>query len=75
MAGTLIALRDPRAAGHEVLWRATTSPDWEQAHAVEEGTRATLAPSRDNVFFAVRAVDKDGYRSLPVIPSLAFDAR
>lgn len=57
-----------RAASYEVLWRATTSPDWEHAQLVEKETRATLAPSKDNVIFAVRAVDKDGHKSLPVIP-------
>lgn len=57
-----------RAAGYEVLWRATTSPEWEHAEAVGNLTRTTLPRSKDNVIFAVRAVDKDGHRSLPVVP-------
>lgn len=53
---------------YEVLWRATTSPEWEQAQAVGSVTRATLPISKDNVIFAVRAVDAEGHRSLPVVP-------
>jgi hypothetical protein len=55
-------------ASYEVLWRATTSPDWEHARAVENGTRATLPVSKDNVIFAVRALDNQGHRSLAVTP-------
>jgi hypothetical protein len=55
-------------AEYEVLWRATTSAEWEHAQAVGSGTRATLKLSKDNVIFAVRAVDRAGHRSLPVVP-------
>ena len=56
------------AAEYEVLWRATTSPEWEHAQKVGSATRATLKLSKDNVIFAVRAVDRAGHRSLPVVP-------
>jgi Zn-dependent M28 family amino/carboxypeptidase len=56
------------AAGYEVVWRATSAPDWEHAQTVASGTRATLDLSKDNVIFAVRAVDAAGHRSLPVVP-------
>jgi Zn-dependent M28 family amino/carboxypeptidase len=56
------------ASGYEVLWRATSSPEWEQAKSAGNATRATLPYSKDNVIFAVRAVDKEGHRSLPVVP-------
>ena len=56
-------------AEYEVLWRATTSPDWEHAQGVGSATRATLKISKDNVIFAVRAVDRAGHRSLPVVPT------
>ena len=56
------------AASYEILWRATTSPEWEHAEKVANGTRATLKLSKDNVIFAVRAVDAQGHRSLPVVP-------
>ena len=58
-----------RATGYEVLWRATSSPDWEHAEAARNVTHITLKISKDNVIFAVRAVDDQGHRSLPVVPS------
>jgi Peptidase family M28 len=58
----------PGASGYEVLWRATSAPQWEQAKAVGDVTHATLPQSKDNVIFAVRAVDAEGHRSLPVVP-------
>jgi hypothetical protein len=57
-----------RVASYEVLWRATTSPEWEHVRAVGNVTRATLPMSKDNLIFAVRAVDNQGHRSLAVTP-------
>jgi Peptidase family M28 len=57
-----------RVANYELLWRATTSPEWEQVRAVGNVTRTTLPTSKDNVIFAVRAVDNQGHRSLAVTP-------
>ena len=59
---------DGRAAGYEVLWRATAAPDWEHAQSVE-GTRVTVPVSKDNVIFAVQTVDQDGHRSEPIVPA------
>jgi hypothetical protein len=56
------------ATAYEVLWRATTSPEWEHAEKVGNVNRATLKLSKDNVIFSVRAVDAQGHRSLPVVP-------
>ena len=56
------------ATGYEVLWRGTSSPEWEHAQKFGNVTRATLKLSKDNVIFAVRAVDAAGHRSLPVVP-------
>jgi Peptidase family M28 len=56
------------ATGYEVLWRDTGAPDWQHAQAVGNVTRATLPLSKDNVVFAVRAVDAKGHRSLAVVP-------
>jgi hypothetical protein len=56
------------ATGYEILWRSTTSPEWEHAENVGNVTRATLKLSKDNVIFAVRAVDAQGHESLPVVP-------
>ena len=56
------------ATDYEVVWRATSSPDWEHVQTVTGTTRATIKLSKDNVIFAVRAVDAAGHRSLPVVP-------
>jgi hypothetical protein len=56
------------ATSYEVLWRATSSPEWEHAQNVGNVTTSTLKLSKDNVIFAVRAVDNEGHRSLPVVP-------
>ena len=54
---------------YEVLWRATSSPEWEDAQNVGNVTRTTMRLSKDNVIFAVRAVDSAGHRSLAVVPT------
>jgi hypothetical protein len=56
------------ATEYEVVWRATSSPDWEHTEKAGSATRSTLKLSKDNVIFAVRAVDRAGHRSLPVVP-------
>ncbi len=58
----------PGAAEYEVLWRATTSPEWEHVLKCGNVTRATLKLSKDNVIFGVRAVDGGGHASLAVAP-------
>jgi hypothetical protein len=58
----------PGATSYEVLWRSTTASDWEHVQMVSSGARATLPVSKDNVIFAVRALDAAGHRSLPVVP-------
>lgn len=57
-----------RAASYEVLWRSTTDPYWEHSQNAGNQTQLTLHLSKDNVIFAVRAVDSQGHRSLPVVP-------
>jgi len=59
----------PGAQGYEVLWRATTSPDWEHIENIGNVTRTTLKMSKDNVIFAVRALDASRHRSLAVVPT------
>lgn len=66
---TLTWEASPGAAGYQVVWRATTSPDWEHAQSVGNGTRATLKISKDNVIFGVRAVDSGGHQSLVAVPT------
>jgi hypothetical protein len=60
---------DGRAAGYEVLYRDTTSPQWEKAIPAGAQLQITVPYSKDNVVFAVRAYDADGHRSLPVYPT------
>jgi len=54
---------------YEVLWRATTSPTWDNVKNVGDVRQTTLPVSKDNVIFAVRAVDAKGHRSLPIVPA------
>jgi len=56
------------ATGYLVLWRDTGAPDWEHAQAFGNVTQATVPMSKDNVVFAVQAMDAKGHRSLPVVP-------
>ena len=65
---TLTWERSPGATSYEVLWRATSSPEWEQVRAVGNIASTTLLVSKDNVIFAVRAVDNQGHRSLAITP-------
>ncbi len=58
-----------RAIAYEVLWRETSSPDWDHVENVGNRNRTTVKLSKDNVIFAVRAVDARHHRSLPVTPS------
>ena len=55
------------AAAYEVVWRATSSPDWEHVQTANTAS-ALLKVSKDNVIFGVRAVDAAGHRSVPVVP-------
>ena len=59
----------PGAASYEVVWRATTSPEWEHEQNFGNETRATVKLSKDNVIFGVRVVDAAGHRSLVVVPT------
>lgn len=63
------ANKDADLAGYEVVWRDTTSPYWTNSKFVGNVTSYTLAEmSKDNYFFGVRAVDRDGNRSPVVYP-------
>jgi len=57
------------ASSYEVIWRTPGAPTWEHVQSVADATTTTLKISKDNVVFAVRAVDKAGHRSLPVVPT------
>ncbi len=56
-------------AGYEIVWRDTVSPFWTNSKFVGNVTEYTMAEmSKDNFFFGVRAVDKDGNKSPVVFP-------
>jgi hypothetical protein len=62
---------DRRTSGYEVLWRRTSAPDWEQHQRLGRVSSVTLPVSKDDVIFAVEAVDEPGHESLPVVPVAA----
>lgn len=60
---------DPDIDGYEVVWRETTEADWTHVIPVGNVTSASFPHfSKDNVFFGVRAVDKDGHHSPVAFP-------
>ena len=55
---------DEDLAGYEIVWRETVSPVWTHARMVGNVTSYTVkGMSKDNYFFGVRAVDRQGNRS------------
>lgn len=63
------ANQDADLAGYEIVWRETTSPVWTNSKFVGNVTSYTMSGmSKDNYFFGVRAVDKDGNKSPVVYP-------
>ncbi len=60
---------DTDIAGYEIVWRDTTSPVWTNSLNVGNVTNYVMkAMSKDNFFFGVRAIDKDGNKSLVSYP-------
>ena len=51
-------------AGYEIVWRDTVSPVWTNSQAVGNVNNFVMkGMSKDNFFFGVRAVDKNGNKS------------
>ncbi|SFD49398.1 M28 family peptidase [Massilia yuzhufengensis] len=59
---------EPDVAGYRIVWRETTASFWQGAKWVGNVQEATLDMSKDNVFFGVQAVDKDGNVSVATYP-------
>ncbi|HRH45371.1 MAG TPA: M28 family metallopeptidase [Pyrinomonadaceae bacterium] len=60
---------DSDIANYEVVWRDTTAAEWTNSVNVGNVTTYTAKEmSKDNYFFGVRAVDKDGNKSPVVYP-------
>jgi len=57
-------------AGYEILWRETTSPEWQHRTFVNAGTHHHTARlvSKDNWIFGIRSVSKKGHAGIPVYP-------
>src|SRR3981189_2093869 len=59
------AEEDSERAGFEILWRETSDPRWQvYDFAASSGETVLNGVSTDNHFFAVRAVGKNGARSI-----------
>jgi len=59
---------EPDVAGYRIVWRETTAANWQGAKWVGQVNEATIDLSKDNVFFGVQAVDKDGNVSVATYP-------
>ena len=60
---------DADLAGYEVVWRETILPVWTNSVSVGNVLTYTAKEmSKDNYFFGVRAIDKDGNKSPVVYP-------
>jgi len=58
------ANHEPDLAGYEIVWRETTSAYWTNSLVVGNVTHYLMkGMSKDNYFFGVRAIDRQGNRS------------
>ncbi len=56
-------------AGYEIVWRETASPVWTDSKFVGNVTNHVMkSMSKDNYFFGIRSVDKDGNKSQVSFP-------
>ena len=63
------ANQEADVAGYEIVWRDTTAATWTNSRAVGNVTTYTMkGMSKDNYFFGVRSVDKQGNRSPVTYP-------
>ena len=63
------ANKEPDLAGYEIVWRDTTAAVWTNSRPVGNVTSFIMkGMSKDNYFFGVRAIDKDGNKSPVTYP-------
>ncbi|HEX5832636.1 MAG TPA: M20/M25/M40 family metallo-hydrolase [Pyrinomonadaceae bacterium] len=63
------ANKEPDLQGYEIVWRQTWAAEWGGVRSVGNVTSYTLkGMSKDNYFFGVRTVDKEGNRSPVTFP-------
>ncbi|MGE0133235.1 MAG: M20/M25/M40 family metallo-hydrolase [Blastocatellales bacterium] len=62
---------EPDVAGYRIVWRETYQPFWQRSMDVGNVTEFTMKGlSKDDYFFAVQAIDKDGAASVPSFPKM-----
>lgn len=69
------ANKEPDVAGYRIVWRETYQPFWQRS--IEVGNVAEFVMkglSKDDYFFAVQAIDKDGNASVPAFPTVRRQA-
>src|SRR5262249_3901332 len=60
---------EPDVAGYRIVWRETYQPFWQRSVDVGNVTEYVMKGlSKDDYFFAVQAIDKDGVASVPSFP-------
>lgn len=63
------AAPDSDTSGYEIVWRETTEPTWTHSVRIGKADHYTAKGlSKDNYFFGVRSLDKNGHRSPVVFP-------
>ncbi|HEV7395367.1 MAG TPA: M28 family metallopeptidase [Pyrinomonadaceae bacterium] len=66
------ANKEPDLAGYEIVWRETTESLWTNSRWVGNSNKYSMkGMSKDNYFFGIRAVDKQGNRSPVTYPKPA----
>jgi hypothetical protein len=54
---------EPDLAGYRIVWRETGAAQWQGSQFVGNVTEARVPLSKDNYYFGVQAIDKDGNAS------------
>lgn len=70
------ANKEPDVAGYRIVWRETYQPFWQRSVEFGNVTEFVMKGlSKDDFFFAVQAIDKDGNASVPSFPRSGQGAR
>ena len=68
--------KEPDIAGYRIVWRETYQPFWQRSIEIGNVTEFVMKGlSKDDYFFAVQAIDKDGNASVPAFPTVRRAAR
>jgi len=63
------ANKEPDIAGYRIVWRETYQPFWQRSIEIGNVSEFIMKGlSKDDYFFAVQAMDKDGNASVPAFP-------